>query len=195
MIKLVIFSPELRNVYVVHGAGSHMNNINWSTTVITLLLLLLVFTTHLRVLASSFLRFRDHTHWHNTVSRTPLDEWSARRRDLYLTNTQHSQQTNIHAARGIFFFFVLSFTLSVLLCPDRPGFVSCPYCTTHTTQTFMPPAGFETAIPAGERLQTHSLDSSATGIGTVLTLQNLIQIFSFLRPEWLVIYMNEDMHS
>ena len=28
----------------------------------------------------------------------------------------------------------------------------------------MPPAGFEPAIPAGERLQTHALDRSATGI-------------------------------
>jgi hypothetical protein len=46
----------------------------------------LAFTTHLRVLASSFLRFRDHTNWHSTVGRIPLDEWSVRRRDLYLTN-------------------------------------------------------------------------------------------------------------
>ena len=30
----------------------------------------------------------------------------------------------------------------------------------------MPPAGFKPAIPAGERLQTHALDRSATGIGT-----------------------------
>jgi hypothetical protein len=59
-----------------------------------------LFTAHLRVLASSFLTFRDHTQWHNTVG-TPLDEWSARRRDLYLTNTQHPQQTNIHASGGI----------------------------------------------------------------------------------------------
>jgi hypothetical protein len=70
-------------------------------THILLLLLLLAFTTHLRVLASSFWRFRDHTQWHTIVGRTPLDEWSARRRDLYLTNTQHSQQTNIHAPGGI----------------------------------------------------------------------------------------------
>jgi hypothetical protein len=54
-------------------------------TILLLLLLLLAFTTHLQVLASSFLRFRDHTQWHTTVGRTPLDEWSARRRDLYLT--------------------------------------------------------------------------------------------------------------
>jgi hypothetical protein len=89
----------------------------------SLLLLLLAFTTHLRVLAFSFLRFRDHTQWHTTVGRTPLDEWSARRRDLYLTNTQHSQQTS------------------------------------------MPAAGFEPAIPAGERLQTHALDRLVIGIG------------------------------
>jgi hypothetical protein len=29
----------------------------------------------------------------------------------------------------------------------------------------MPPAEFEPAIPAAERLQTHALDRSATGIG------------------------------
>ena len=44
--------------------------------------------------ASSFTRFLDHTRRHTTVDRTPLDEWSARRRDLYLT-TQHSRQTSM----------------------------------------------------------------------------------------------------
>ena len=42
------------------------------------------------------------------------------------------------------------------------------YLTTHNThrrQTSMPPAGFEPAIPASERLQTHALDRAATGIG------------------------------
>jgi hypothetical protein len=72
-----------------------------SNLLLLLLLLSLAFTTHLRVLASSFLRLRDHTQWHTTVGRTPLDEWSARRRDLYLTNTQHLQLTNIHAPDGI----------------------------------------------------------------------------------------------
>jgi hypothetical protein len=43
--------------------------------------------------ASSFTRFLDHTQRHTTVYRTPLDEWSTRRRDLYLT----TQQTDIHA--------------------------------------------------------------------------------------------------
>jgi hypothetical protein len=61
----------------------------------------LAFTTHLWVLASSVLRFRDDTRWCTTVGRNPLDEWSVRRRVLYLTKTQHSQQTNIHALDGI----------------------------------------------------------------------------------------------
>ena len=39
-----------------------------------------------------FLMFLDHTQRRTTVGRTPLDEWSARRRDLYLT-TRHSQRT------------------------------------------------------------------------------------------------------
>jgi hypothetical protein len=60
-----------------------------------LLLLLLAFTTHMRVLASSFLRFWDHTQWHDTVGRIPLDEWSARRRDLYLT-TRTTLTTDKH---------------------------------------------------------------------------------------------------
>jgi len=34
------------------------------------------------VIASSFLRFLDHTQRRSTVCRTPLDEWSARRTDL-----------------------------------------------------------------------------------------------------------------
>jgi hypothetical protein len=51
--------------------------------------------------ASSFTRFLDHTQRRTTVGRIPLEEWSARRWDLYLHNTQHSQQTDIHAPDGI----------------------------------------------------------------------------------------------
>jgi hypothetical protein len=36
-------------------------------------------------MAPSFTRFLDHTQWRTTIGRTPLDEWSARRKDLYLT--------------------------------------------------------------------------------------------------------------
>jgi len=56
-----------------------------------------------------------------TLSTTPLDEWSARRRDLYLT-THNTQER----------------------------------------QTSTPPTGFEPTISAGERPQTHTLDSATT---------------------------------
>jgi hypothetical protein len=71
-------------------------------------------------------RFHDHTHFrHTTLGRTPLDEGTARRRDLYLTT--HN---------------------------------------THKRQTSMPSVGFETTILVSERPQTHTLDRTATGIGT-----------------------------
>jgi len=43
-----------------------------------------------------FLMFLDHTQRRTTVSRTPLDEWSARRRDLYLTtHDTHNRQISM----------------------------------------------------------------------------------------------------
>jgi len=45
--------------------------------------------------ASSFTRFLDHTR-RTAVSRTPLDEWSARHRDIYLTtHNTHNKQTSM----------------------------------------------------------------------------------------------------
>ena len=49
-----------------------------------------------RAMTSSFLRFLDHTQRSITVSSTPLDEWSARRWDLYLTtHNTHNRQTSM----------------------------------------------------------------------------------------------------
>ena len=49
-----------------------------------------------RVIASSFLRFLDHTQRRTTVGRTPLDEWSTPRRDLYqITHNTHNRQTSM----------------------------------------------------------------------------------------------------
>ena len=46
--------------------------------------------------ASPLTKFLDHTQRRTTVSRTPLDEWSARRRDLYLTtHNNHNRQTSM----------------------------------------------------------------------------------------------------
>ena len=47
-----------------------------------------------RAMASSFLRFLDHTQRRITVGRTPLDERSARHRNLYLTtHNTHNKHT------------------------------------------------------------------------------------------------------
>ena len=49
-----------------------------------------IYTEHL------FLMFLDHTQRRSTVGRTPLDEWAARRRDLYLTtHNTHDRQTSM----------------------------------------------------------------------------------------------------
>ena len=49
-----------------------------------------------RARASSFLRFLYHPQRRITVGRTPLDEWSARRRDLYLTtHNTHNRRTSM----------------------------------------------------------------------------------------------------
>ena len=51
-------------------------------------------------MASSFMmRFLDHARRRTTVGRTSLDEWSARRRDLYLTtHNTHNRQTSMPLA-------------------------------------------------------------------------------------------------
>jgi hypothetical protein len=45
---------------------------------------------------------------------------------------------------------------------------------THNRQTSMPPAEFEPPISAGQRLQTHALDRSATGIGSLLYRSHIL---------------------
>jgi len=50
------------------------------------------------VMACTFTRFLDHTQRRTTVGRTSLDEWSARRRYLYLpTHNTHNRQTSMNA--------------------------------------------------------------------------------------------------
>jgi hypothetical protein len=42
------------------------------------------------------MRFLDHTQQRTTIGRTPLDEWSVRRRDLYLTtHNTHNKPTSM----------------------------------------------------------------------------------------------------
>jgi hypothetical protein len=48
------------------------------------------------LLASSFSSFLDHTQRRATVGKIPLDEWSIRRRELYLTtHNNHNRQTSM----------------------------------------------------------------------------------------------------
>jgi hypothetical protein len=52
--------------------------------------------SHQWVRVSSFTRFLDHTKRRTAVGSTPLDEGSARRRDLYLTtHNTHNRQTSL----------------------------------------------------------------------------------------------------
>jgi hypothetical protein len=47
-------------------------------------------------MVSSLMRFLDHIWRRTTFGRTPLGEWSARRRDLYLTtNNTHKRKTSM----------------------------------------------------------------------------------------------------
>ena len=56
----------------------------------------LYFAALYQAIASSRARFLDHTQRRDTVGRTPLDELSVRRRDLYLTtHNTHNRQTSI----------------------------------------------------------------------------------------------------
>ena len=50
--------------------------------------------------ASSFSRFLDHTQPHTTIGRTPLDERSASRRNLYLTTHNTHNKQDIHSPGG-----------------------------------------------------------------------------------------------
>jgi len=58
----------------------------------------LCFWSHIAQCASviSFTKFLDHIQQCTTVGRTPLDEWSAHRRELYLTTyNSHSRETSM----------------------------------------------------------------------------------------------------
>jgi hypothetical protein len=56
----------------------------------------LYFAALCRAIASSRTRFLDHTQRRATVGRTPLNEWSVCRRDLYLTtHSTHNRQTSM----------------------------------------------------------------------------------------------------
>ena len=89
--------------------------------------------------AASFLRFLDHTPRRTTLGRTPLNQWSARRRGRFMTT--HDE---------------------------------------HKRRTFMPPAGFEPAIPAMGEPQTYAVDRGANGIGWAEILRSELRLAAIL---------------
>jgi len=120
-------------------------------------------------MASSFTRFLVHTLRRTTLGRTPLDVWSARRRDLYLTtHKDHNRQTSIGLSgqgisprRGLY--------LTTHNTHDRQASISLLWTSdqsvaetstwqhnTHNRQTSMSPLGFEPTISASERPQTYA---------------------------------------
>jgi hypothetical protein len=51
---------------------------------------------------------------------------------------------------------------------------------THKRQTFIPPAGFESAILASERMQLHALDRLAIGVDRILISTIIYLVITFL---------------
>jgi hypothetical protein len=103
---------------------------------------------------------RSHTVTHHS-SRTPLDEGSACRRDLYLTtNNTHNRQTSMHPA-GLFC-FLNPFCCSLLVL--FPYLFLCLYNTQHKH-----PCPRRYSNPLFQQIcsSIHSFHRSATGISTV----------------------------
>jgi hypothetical protein len=76
--------------------GNYWNTVSPATTASIIIIIISGSTALVRTLATSHRRFRN-------LSKTPLDEWSARRKGLYLhpTTQQRNIKINIHALSGI----------------------------------------------------------------------------------------------
>ena len=87
------------DVWMCWTARNFLSTSTLSADVVCLFVCLFVYFWHdslQLVRTSSFTRFLDHTQRRTTVGRTPLDEWSARRRDLYLTtHNTHNRKTSM----------------------------------------------------------------------------------------------------
>jgi hypothetical protein len=118
---------------------------------------------------------------HTTFGRTPLDEGSARRRELCLTT--HNKflcfsdraswcksifMTNL--MHLVFLFCNMYITLSPQHVSSTTALIirRSQFYYAHNSfnrQTSIFPAGFEPAIPANQRPQNHTFDRVATGTG------------------------------
>ena len=95
--------------------------------------------------------FLDHTQWHTTVGRIPLDEGSALRRGPYLT-TRDTEKRHVHATGGILFCFRVRVLVLYFIRTISLSWLSyillyfCFCCRTHKTQTSMPSEGLLVSI-------------------------------------------------
>jgi hypothetical protein len=61
------------------------------------------------------------------------------------------------------------------------------YLTTHSTykrQTFMPPAGFEPAVPTSERPENQTLNPAASESGVIIPKSNIIRFIFDIEIVW-----------
>ena len=96
-------------------------------------------------MTASFLRFLDYTQWNATVGRTPSDEGSDYRRDLYLTT--HTKLRHPWPGRNFFKILVLSLYLLypyLFLCPNCPGFAFGPLLYDTHNASIHAPGGIRT---------------------------------------------------
>ena len=129
--------------------------------------------------APLFTKFLDHTQRCTTVDSFPLDEWSARGRDIYLTtyNTHnHSRRLRVvsgvtahrpHSDRCLHtgkILWIIKKTKFVVRVGPRPRVILTPPLLT-TDRHPCPPVGFEPKILSGERPQTYALDHAVTETG------------------------------
>ena len=94
-----------------------------------------------------FTMFLDHTQRRTTVGRTPLNQWSVRRRDLYLTtHNSHNRQTSmLPDVLRIFLFTLKNPTVSAGFEPANLG-------TKGQHATSRPPKPLENANMANRRI-------------------------------------------
>ena len=111
MARMVSWTRPSVTLHALHlpcfSYGTQQIRIQLITTIfiikIHITLFFLCLNSPMRARASSFLRFLRvyHIQWHTTVDRIPLDEGSARRRDVYLTiHDTHKRQTSMPPTAG-----------------------------------------------------------------------------------------------
>jgi hypothetical protein len=100
---------------------------------------------------------------------------------IWFTHGCSANSLAYHCSLGFIIETEIVNSVGLLWMSDQPHIETCLYLTTHNThkrQTSIPPVVFEPAIPATERLQTHTQDRTATGIGSSYVI--VVQKFQLL---------------